>query len=128
MSWITVRMGLEDNQAKVNWIYLSKFIIGTIWEGQFLYIYQLKIVTDTILIATVLSLSILQSLSLRVPLLFYTIFPFHLHHFHLHPPRANQIVGVGSRPISTFLKSLGSSWKVENYCSGITSLLMQSKN
>ena len=86
-------------------------------------IYQLKIVTDTILIVIELSLSILRSLSLRVPLLFYIIFPFHLH-----PPRANQIVGVGSRPISTFLKSLGSSWKVENYCSGITSLLMQSKN
>ena len=38
MSWITVRMDLEDNQAEVDWIYLSKFVLSTIRGGQFLYI------------------------------------------------------------------------------------------
>ena len=85
MSWITVRMDLEDNHAKANWIYLSKFVLDTIRGGQFLHcIYQLKMVTDTILIVIVLSPSILQSLLLRVSLIFYTIFPFHPY-----PPRAN---------------------------------------
>jgi len=31
-------MDLEDNQAKAGWIYLSKFVLGTIREYQFLYI------------------------------------------------------------------------------------------
>ena len=31
-------MDLEDNQAKADWIYLSKFVLGTIRGGQFLYI------------------------------------------------------------------------------------------
>ena len=37
MSWITVRMDLKDNQAKAGRIFLSKFALGTIQEGQFLY-------------------------------------------------------------------------------------------
>ena len=44
-----------------------------------------------------------------VSLPFYIIFPFHLH-----LSRADQIVGVNSYPISTFLKSLGSSYKAES--------------
>ena len=67
-----------------------------------------------------ISLLILRSPSLKVSLPFYTIFSFHLY-----PPRADQIIGVDPYPISTFLKSLGSSYKAENYCSGIISSLMQ---
>ena len=37
MSWITVKMDLKDNQAKVGRIFLSKFAVGTIQESQFLY-------------------------------------------------------------------------------------------
>ena len=62
---------------------------------------------------------LLRSLSVKISLLFYTIPPFHPYH-----PRANQIVDIGPCPISTFLKSLGSSWKAENYRSGITSSLV----
>ena len=37
MSWITVRMDLKDNQARAGRIFLSKFALGAIREGQFLY-------------------------------------------------------------------------------------------
>ena len=77
MNWITVRMELKDNQAKVEKICLSKFAIGTVREGQFLYKLIVQ-VTNTILIATVLSLFIFQSPSLIASFLSYTIFPFHL--------------------------------------------------
>ena len=122
MSCITVRMDLEDNKVKVDWIYLKKFVLAIVQGDQFLYI-LLEIGYKYSFDCYSISLSILQSLSLRISLLFYTISPFHLY-----PPRADQIAGVGSCPISTFLKSLGSSWKVENYYSCITSLLMQPKN
>ena len=72
MSWITVKMELKDNQAKTGRIHLSKFTLNTIREGQFLYKLIVQ-VTNTILIATVLSLSIFRSLSLRVFPLIYTI-------------------------------------------------------
>ena len=72
MNWIKVRMELKDNQAKVEKICLSKFAIGTVREGQFLYKLIVQ-VTNTILIATVLSLSIFRSLSLKVFPLIYTI-------------------------------------------------------
>ena len=77
MNWITVRMELKDNQAKVEKICLSKFAIGTVREGQFLYKLIVQ-VTNTILIATILSLFIFQSPSLIASFLSYTIFPFHL--------------------------------------------------
>ena len=38
--------------------------------------------------------------------------------FHLYPPCVDQIVSVDPYPISTFLKSLGSSCKAKNHCSG----------
>ena len=31
-------MDLKDNQAKTDWTYLRKFVLGTVWEDQFLYI------------------------------------------------------------------------------------------
>ena len=54
MNWITIRMELKDNQAKAGKICLSKFVLSTIREGQFLYKLIVQ-VTNTILIATVLS-------------------------------------------------------------------------
>ena len=57
MNWITIRMDLRDNQTKAGRICLSKFALGTIQEGQFLY-NLIEQVTSTILIATILSLSI----------------------------------------------------------------------
>ena len=30
MSWITVKVYLEDNKVKVEWIYLRKFVLGTV--------------------------------------------------------------------------------------------------
>ena len=53
----------------------------------------------------------------------YTLFPFHLF-----PPHACQIVGIDTCPISPSHKSLCSSCKVENYCSGITSKLIDRKS
>ena len=38
MSWITVRIDLEDNKVKINWIYLRKFVLGIVQGDQFLYI------------------------------------------------------------------------------------------
>ena len=122
MSWITVRMDLEDNKVKVDKIYLRKFVLGTVRGDQFLYIF-LEVGYRYNFDCYSVSFSILRSLSLKVSLLFYTTFPFHLY-----PPHADQIVGVGPCSISTFLKSLGNSWKAENYCPGIISSLMRSES
>ena len=122
MSWMTVTMDPDDNKIKVDLIYLRKIVIDTVQGDRFLYI-SLEVSYKYSSNCYSVSFSILQSLCLRVSLLFYTIFPFHLY-----PPRADQIIGVDSCPISIFLKSLGSSCKAENYCSGITSSLMQSES
>ena len=52
-----VRMDLKDNRTKAGRICLSKFAIGTIQEGHFLYS-LIEQVTNMILIATVFSFSI----------------------------------------------------------------------
>ena len=119
MSWIAVTMDPDDNKIKVDLIYLRKIVIDTVQGDRFLYI-SLEVSYKYSSNCYSVSFSILRSLCLRVSLLFYTIFPFHLY-----PPRADQIIGVDSCPISIFLKSLGSSCKAENYYSGITSSLMQ---
>ena len=87
-----------------------------------MYFYS-SLITSSIIDCYSVFLLISRFPSLRVFLSFYTIFPFHLH-----LPRANQIVNVDHCPINTFLKSLGSSYKAESYCSGITFSLMQPKN
>ena len=122
MSWIAVTMDPDDNKIKVDLIYLRKIVIDTVQGDRFLYI-SLEVSYKYSSNCYSVSFSILRSLCLRVSLLFYTIFPFHLY-----PPRADQIIGVDSCPISIFLKSLGSSCKVENQCSGITSSLMRPKS
>ena len=71
-----VIMNLKDNQARARRICPSKFALGTVQGGQFLY-YLIEQVTNTILIAIVLSLSIFPIPSLRVLSLIYIIFPSH---------------------------------------------------
>ena len=122
MSWIIVRMDLEDNKVKVGWIYLRKFVLSTIRGDHFVYI-LLEVSYKYGLDCYSVSSFLLQSPSLKISLLFYTISPFHPYH-----PHADQIVDIGTCPISTFLKSLGSNWKAENYRSGITSSLMRPEN
>ena len=100
MSWITIRMDLKDNKVKVEWIYLRKFVVGTVREDQFLYI-LLEIGYRYSFDCYSVYFLILQSLFLRASPLFNTTFPFHLY-----PPFVDQIVGVDPYPISTFLKSL----------------------
>ena len=118
MSWVAIIMDLDDNKVKVDWIYLKKIVVGTVQGDHFLYI-LLEVGYKYSSNCYSISFLILRSFSLRASLLFYTTFPFHLY-----PPHADQIVGVDPYPISTFLKSLGSSYKAENYCSGIISSLM----
>ena len=122
MSWITIRMDLKDNKVKVEWIYLRKFVLGTVRGDQFLYI-LLEIGYRYSFDCYSVYFLILQSPFLRASPLFYTTSPFHLY-----PPRVDQIVGVDPYPISTFLRTLGNSCKVENYCSGIASSLMRPEN
>ena len=76
MNWITVRIDLRDNQTKAGRICPSKFTLGIVRGGQFFY-HLIKQVTNTILIATMLSLSIFLIPFLRVPSLIYIIFPSH---------------------------------------------------
>ena len=64
-------MNLKDNQARARRSCLSKLALGTIREGQFLYESIVQI-TNTILIATVLSITIFISHSLRVLPQIYT--------------------------------------------------------
>ena len=119
MSWITVRMDLKDNKVKVGQVYLREFVLSTVQGDQFVYILLevgYRYSHDYYSVSSFL----LRSLSIRISRLFHTISPFHPYH-----PRADQIVDVGPCPINTFLKSLGSSWKVENYYLGITSSLMR---
>ena len=98
-------MDPDDNKVKVNWTYLKKIVFSTIREDQFLYI-LLEVCYKYSSNCYSVSFLILRSPSLRVSLLFYTIFSFHLN-----PSRADQIVGVDPCPISTFLKSLGNRLK-----------------
>ena len=81
------------------------------------YIFLIVLITN--LVPDYYNISFLISRSPSLIASFYTLFPFHLL-----PPRAGQMVGVDTCPISTFLKSLCSSCKAENHCSSITSILM----
>ena len=112
MSWTTNKVDSDDKKMKIDWFKLKKIVLDTVRGVQLLYI-SLKFdykYNSWLLQCFSLSFSIHL---LRVSFPFYTIFPFHLH-----LPRANQIVGVNLYPISTFLKSLGSSCKAESYYSG----------
>ena len=99
--------------------YLSKFILGTIRGGMFWYILIENDYRYGSNYYNVFSYKFPISLTIA-SFFFYTSFLFHPY-----PPHASQMVGVDTCPISTFLKSLGSSYKAENHCSGITSTLMR---
>ena len=119
MNQTTTKVDSNDKRMKIDKFKLKKIVFGTIWGDQFLYI-SLKFdykYNSWLLQCFSLSFSIP---SLRVSLLFYTLFPFHLY-----PSHVSQMVGVDICPISIFLKSLGSSCKAERYYSSITSSLMQ---
>ena len=100
MSWIIIRIYLEDNKVKVEWIYLRKFVLNTVQGDRFLYIlleFGYKYSFDCYNV----SFSILRSSSSRF------FFPFILpSSFHFYPPRLRQIADIDPYPISTFLKSL----------------------
>ena len=98
---------LDDNYGWPRWqeskdklVLSKKIILGTIQGDQFLYI-SFEFDYKSSFCSYSFFLSILQSFSLRVFFLFYTIF-----FFHLHPLRVDQVTGVDPYPISTFLKSL----------------------
>ena len=100
MSWITVKMDLEDNKVKVEWIYLRKFVLETVRRDQFLYIlFEFGYIYNFDCYS--ISFSILRSPSLGSSFLFIlpSSFPFY-------PPHVKQIAGIDLCPISTFLKSL----------------------
>ena len=118
MNWIMVRMDLRDNQTKAGRICTSKFALNTVRECQFLY-NLIKQVTNTILIATVLSLSIFLIPSLRVLSLIYIIFPSHPS-----PTRRQWIAQVDPCPIHPLLKSLRVAVRLKKHYSEITSSLM----
>ena len=84
------------------------------------YVFPTDLITMLVLDYYRISVLISRSPSLIASFLFYTLF-----YFHLHPSRADQMVGLDTCPITTFLKSLGSSYKAESHYSGITSILMQ---
>ena len=116
MTWVTIIMDPDDNKVKIDWFYLNKIVIDTIQENQFLYV-SLEFV------ATVF----FSSFSDPFPLGFSFYFILSSS-FHPYPLRVDQIADVDSCSISTFLKSLGSSCKIENYCLDITSSLMWSES
>ena len=118
MNWIMVRIDLRDNQTKAGRICTSKFALNTVRECQFLY-NLIKQVTNTILIATVLSLSIFLIPSLRVLSLIYIIFPSHPS-----PTRRQWIAQVDPCPIHPLLKSLRVVVRLKKHYSEITSSLM----
>ena len=57
MSWTTDKMGLKDKKTKTRRIDLNKFTLCTVRGGKFQY-KSIEQITNTILIATVLSLSL----------------------------------------------------------------------
>ena len=121
MSWTTSKMDSNDKKRKIDWFELKKIVLGEVRGDQFIYIYIYisSLITNSVLDCYNVFLLVSRSPSL-IDSFFYTIFPFHLY-----PPRAGQIFGVDTCLISTFLKSLYSSCKVENHCSGIISTLMR---
>ena len=108
MSWITNKVGFNDQKKKMDKFKLQKIVLGIVWGDQFLYT-ALKF--DYKFGSWLLSVSffIPWSPSLSVFFFFYPFFPFHLY-----PTRASQMFGVDPCPISTFLKSSCSSCKNPN--------------
>ena len=87
------------------------------------YVFPTGLITMLVLDYYSIFVLISRSPSLIASFLFYTLFCFHLH-----PSRAKQMVGFDTYPITTFLKSLGSSYKDESHYLGITFILMRPEN
>ena len=71
MSWVTIIVDPNDNKIKIDWSYLKKIVLGSVQGDQFLYVivdYKYSSYYYSI------SLSILRYPSVRVSLLFYTLF------------------------------------------------------
>ena len=109
MSWITIIVDPNDKKTKINWFYSKKIILGLIRGDVFLYISLFYLITSPIFVAIVFFYSSSDPSSSGYS--FYFILSSFLH---LHPPLVDQIVGVNSCPISTFLKSLGVAVKLKN--------------
>ena len=118
MSWTTYKVGSNDKKRKIDWFEVKKIVLNIIWEDQFLYISHKFDYNFGSWLLQCFSLDFHPLLSM--PLSFYIPFLFHLYPLH-----ARWMVGVDTCPISTFLKSICSSCKAENYCLGITSTLMR---
>ena len=103
----------------MDWSYLSKFVLGIIRGGLFWYILIKNGYRYDSNCYSVFSYKF-AILTLIALLFFYTTFLLHLH-----SPYTDQMVDLDTCHISLFLKSLCSSCKVENHCSGITSTLMR---
>ena len=103
MNWTTIMVGLDDLKAKINKFYPKKIVLGTIRGDVFLYIY-LSFEFDYKSSSCYYSIFLLISQSLSSGYSFSFILSSF---FHLHPPCVDQVSGVDSCPINTFLKSLG---------------------
>ena len=53
MSWVAIIVDPNDNKVKIDWFSLEKIVLDIVREDQFLYIYFLKLITSTALIATI---------------------------------------------------------------------------
>ena len=79
MSWVATIVDPNDNKVKIDWFSLEKIVLDIVREDQFLYIYFLKLITSTALIATIF-LSQFSDLFLSgPPFYFIPSFPFHLY-------------------------------------------------
>ena len=123
MSLITIIVGSGDKKAKINKFYPKKIVLGTIQGDQFFYIYiyiSLEFDYKSSSFGYSIFLLISPSLSLRVSFLFYTIF------FLSSPPSMCRLGHwCWSLSHQHLLEIFRSSYKVENYYSGITSTLMR---
>ena len=121
-SQVTIIGDSNDDKVKIDQFYLKKIVLSTIRGNQFLYIslefdYKFSSQCYSVLL-----------LILRPPFLGYSLYFISPSSLHLYPPCVDQIPDVDPCPINTFLKSLESSCKAENYCLGITFSLMQLKS
>ena len=82
MSWVATIVDPNDNKVKIDWFSLEKIVLDIVREDPFLYIYFLKLITSTALIATVFLSQFFDPLPSR-PSFYFILFAF----FYLHPPR-----------------------------------------
>ena len=84
MSWVAITVDPNENNVMTNWFSLKKMVLGIVRGNQFLYIYFLKLITNTVLIATIFLSQFFDPLLLGHPFYFILSFPFYLR-----PPRVD---------------------------------------